>query len=83
MSLTYSQLVTDLVTIFNAMQTCFTTDFVFRDTTVQVFQASLVYPENIAEAVTLFEQQIGLVPPCNPQHINQRIAVLLARQPYC
>ena len=83
MSLTYQQLVADLVNIFNAMQTCFGADFIYRDTTVEVFQAGLVYPENISDAVMNFEFQIGLAMPCNPSHINQRVAVLLSKQPYC
>jgi hypothetical protein len=83
MSLTYQQLVTDLVNIFNAMQACFGPDFIYRGTTVQEFQHKLVYPENIADAVMNFEFQIGLAMPCNPSHINQRIAVLLSKQPYC
>lgn len=83
MSLTYQQLVNDLVNIFNAMQTCFGADFIYRGTTVEVFQASLVYPENISDAVMNFEFQIGLAMPCNPSHINQRIEVLLSKQPYC
>jgi hypothetical protein len=82
-NLTYQQLITDLVNIFNAMQSCFGADFIYRGTTVQEFQASLVYPENISDAVMNFEFQIGLAMPCNPSHINQRIAVLLSKQPYC
>ena len=81
--LTYQQLVNDLVTIFNAMKLCFGPNFIYRDTTLEVFQAGLVYPENISDAVMNFERQIGLAMPCNPSHINQRIAVLLSKQPYC